>query len=295
MTLLKKAIKSLYAALPFKRPVFEVVKKIYKPTPRIYQHLHFNDSFRVRVTDKETFKIRHYGFEIENELFWAGIKDGWEKVSTALWIKLCRESEVIIDIGANTGVYSLIAKTVNPGAKVFAFEPVERVFEKLERNCRLNNYDIGCFKKAVSNYSGKAKIYDTAGEHIYSVTVNKNLNSSTTLVKEFEIDTITLKDFIEKQGLTKIDLIKIDVETHEPEVLEGMHEYLAKFNPVMLIEILNDEVAAKLNKLLAGLGYLYFNIDENNGVRQVKEVIKSDYYNFLFCKKETALKLGLNK
>jgi ribosomal protein L11 methylase PrmA len=99
-----------------------------------------------------------------------GIKDGWEKVSTGLWIKLCRESEVIIDIGANTGVYSLIAKTVNPGAKVFAFEPVERVFEKLQGNCRLNNYDIGCFKKAVSNYSGKAKIYDTAGEHIYSVT-----------------------------------------------------------------------------------------------------------------------------
>ena len=67
MTLLKKAIKSLYAALPFKRPVFEVVKKIYKPAPRIYQHLHFNDSFKVRVTDTETFKIWHYGFEIENE------------------------------------------------------------------------------------------------------------------------------------------------------------------------------------------------------------------------------------
>ena len=293
MTLLKKAIKSLYAALPFKRPVFEVVKKIYKPTPGIYQHLYFNDVFTVAVTDKETFKIRHYGFEIENELFWAGIKDGWEKVSTGLWIKLCRESEVIIDIGANTGVYSLIAKTVNPGAKVFAFEPVERVFEKLERNCRLNNYDIGCFKKAVSNYSGKATIYDTAGEHIYSVTVNKNLNSSTTLVKEFEIDTITLKDFIEKQGLTKIDLIKIDVETHEPEVLEGLHEYLAKFNPVMLIEILNDEVAAKLNKLLAGLGYLYFNIDEDRGVRQVSRLSRSDYSNFLLCNEEAAKKLGL--
>jgi hypothetical protein len=113
------------------------------------------------------------------------------------------------------------------------------------------------------------------------------------MVKEFEIDTITLKDFIEKQGMTKIDLMKIDVETHEPEVLEGMREYLGKFNPVMLIEILNEEVAAKLNKLLAGLDYLYFNIDENNGVRQVKEVTKSDYYNFLFCKKEAALKLGL--
>jgi FkbM family methyltransferase len=295
MTGFKKAIKSLYSVLPFKRPIYEALKKIYRPAPRIYQHLHFKDVFRVPVTDSEMFKILHYGFEIENELFWAGIKDGWEKVSTGLWIELCRESEVIIDIGANTGVYSLIAKTVNPTATVYAFEPVERVFEKLQRNCQLNNYEIVCFKKAVSNYNGKAKIYDTDGDHIYSVTVNKNLNSSATAVKEFEIETITLKDFIENQELTKIDLMKIDVETHEPEVLEGMHEYLAKFNPVMLIEILNEEVATKVNKLLAGLEYLYFNIDENNGIRQVKEVTKSDYYNFLFCKKETALKLGLNK
>jgi FkbM family methyltransferase len=293
MTVFKKAIKTLYSVLPFKRPIYEAVKKIYRPAPRIYQHLHFKDVFRVPVTDKETFKIRHYGFEIENELFWAGIKDGWEKVSTGLWIKLCRDSEVIVDIGANTGVYSLIAKTVNPTATVYAFEPVERVFEKLQGNCMLNDYDIVCFKKAVSNYNGKAKIYDTAGEHIYSVTVNKNLNSSSTVVKEFEIDTITLKDFIEAQGLTKIDLMKIDVETHEPEVLEGMHEYLAIFKPVMLIEILNEEVAEKVNKLLEGLNYLYFNIDENRGIRQTTSITRSDYYNYLICKKEVALKLGL--
>jgi FkbM family methyltransferase len=293
MTAFKKVIKKLYDAIPFKKRLYQAIKKFYKPAPAIYKHLHFKDDFKVSINNTETFKIRHYGFEIENDLFWAGIKDGWEKVSTDLWIKLCRHSKVILDIGANTGVYSLIAKTVNPSSNVYAFEPVERVFEKLRQNCLLNNFDIVCFKKAVSNFNGQAKIYDTNEEHIYSVTVNKNLNNSAIVVKECEIDAITLKEFIEAGELQRIDLMKIDVETHEAEVLEGMYEYLARFSPVMLIEILNEEVAEKVNKLLAGLSYLYFNINENKGVRQTTSIARSDYYNYLICKKEVALKLGL--
>jgi tRNA1(Val) A37 N6-methylase TrmN6 len=41
----------------------------------------------------------------------------------ALWIKLCRQSETILDVGANTGVYALVAGAVNKKAKIFAFEP----------------------------------------------------------------------------------------------------------------------------------------------------------------------------
>ena len=42
--------------------------------------------------------------------------------------------------------------------------------------------------------------------------------------------------------ITKIDLLKIDVETHEPEVLEGYTKYIHLHKPTMLIEILNDEL-----------------------------------------------------
>ena len=69
---------------------------------------------------------------------------------------------------------------------------------------------------------------------------------------------------------------------HEPEVIEGFEEYLKKFKPTLLIEILNDEVADKLKYLFRELDYLYFNIDERKGVKQVAEISKSDYYNFLF-------------
>ena len=61
----------------------------------------------------------------------------------------------------------------------------------------------------------------------------------------------------------------------------------------MLIEILSDEVGLKVKELIGGLGYLYFNIDENKGIRKVDTIAHSDYYNYLLCSKEIAQQLKL--
>jgi len=290
---MKKQLKWIYSQLPFKKELFKVVKKLWSPPPSIYRHLHFKDVFNAQVSPSENFKIRHYGFEVENEIFWKGLNGGWEKTSIDLWVKLSRQSSVVLDIGANTGVYSLIAKTVNPKAKVFAFEPVERVYNKLVDNCKLNEYDITCYMQAVSNYSGTAVIYDTCEEHIYSVTVNKNIHSTSTHVKQAEISVVSLKKFIEENTLHQIDLIKIDVETHEPEVLEGFSDYLAQFKPTILIEILSNEVGAKVDELLHGLDYLYFYIDDHKGLQQTSQITRRECYNYLICTEQVAQKLNL--
>ena len=112
-------------------------------------------------------------------------------------------------------------------------------------------------------------------------------------VKEVEIETVTLNNFVKENNILRVDLMKIDVETHELEVLEGFSDYLNKFRPTMLIEILNNEIGAKVEKLIEGMGYLYFNIDENKGVHQTEHIIKSDYYNYLLCDPKTAKELGL--
>ena len=290
---MKKIIRAIYQILPFKKEIFQLLKKVWSPSPRIYRHLHFKAVIKVQAEPGKWFRMRHYGFEIENEIFWKGLENGWEKVSIGLWKQLCKNATVILDIGANTGIYSLVAKTLNPAATVYAFEPVDRVYEKLTANCRLNNFEIGCLEMAASNFNGKAIIYDTDDAHALSVTVNKNLHESGRKVLEKEIRTITLKSFIEDKNISRIDLMKIDVETHEPEVLEGFGEYLARFKPAMLIEILNDEVGARVSGMITGLDYLYFNIDENKGIRQVQTIEHSDYYNYLLCNKATALQLKL--
>lgn len=283
----------LYNVIPFKREFYFVLKTVWKPKESIYRHLHFKGVFNVKINDSKKFKINHYGYQIENEIFWADLTNGWEKESIKLWISLCEGADVVFDIGANTGVYSLIAKTISPNSKVFAFEPVKRVYSKLQENISLNKFDITAVEKAVSDSDGLAVIYDTDSEHVYSVTVNKNLSSSETKVTETTIETTTLNSFICKNDIKKIDLIKIDVETHETEVLEGFSDYLSQFKPTLLIEILNDEIGNKVNQIVEGHGYLFFNINENGPIRQVNKITKSDYFNYLLCSREVAEKINL--
>lgn len=293
--LMKTILKRVYHSLPFKREIFTLLRSVGKPPQRIYQHLHFKGIIPVKIDQQHQFRINHYGYQVENEIFWAGLTNGWEKVSIRLWIELCRKSEVIFDVGANTGIYSLIAQCMNPQSKVYAFEPVKRVFSKLEENIKLNEYKVTTVRKALSNYDGEAVIYDLPSEHIYSVTVNKSLLGPNNPGIETKIQTVTLNTFIRENHIGKIDLMKIDVETHEPEVLDGFSDYLNKFRPVLLIEILSDEVGERVEKMVDGLEYLYFNIDENSGIRRVTKITKSDYYNYLLCSQEIAKALSLIK
>lgn len=282
---MKKFFKILFSLLPFKRQVFSLLKKIGLPE-NVFKHLYFKGVFNVSV-DGNNFKILHQGYQIENQLFWKGINDCWEKNSLKIWKDLSAKSNVIFDIGANTGVYSLIAKTVNKNASVYAFEPFPAICKTLTRNADLNQYDIHCNCTAVSNYKGEGLIYSGNPNFAYSVTVNKNLWADEKAIK-IPINTTTLKDYIEEQNIGRIDLMKIDVETHEPEVMEGFAGYFSKFKPIILIEILNEEVAKRLSVFFPKDCFEFYNIDEQKGIIRVSKLTKSELFNFLVVPNEKA-------
>jgi FkbM family methyltransferase len=292
---MKRLLKSVYQAIPFKKNFFLVVKRFIKLSPQAYQHLHFKGDFKVTIDSQHKFVMRHHGYLVENEIFWGGLYDNaWEASSLKYWTELCKDSSCIIDAGANTGIYSLIAKKINKEATVIAFEPLRGVSTMLQKNIELNDLDVLCVEKALSNTDGEAMIYDDLNsDHSYAATVNVNLRPDNSKVGGAKIKTIRLETFIQEQGIKKIDLMKIDVETHEPELLEGFGKYLKQFEPTMLIEILNDDIAIKVQEMIKTIPYLYYNINEAKGARKVGSLSKSDGYNFLICKKDTALKLGL--
>ncbi len=291
---LKTIAKRTYSLIPFKKTVFDCVKLIWTPPQKLYRHLHFTGRIQIQIDPSHKLQMIHYGFELENELYWGGIQK-WERVSLNLWVQLCRRAgnTAIFDIGANTGIYALIAKSINPGADVYAMEPVERVFDKLKANVSLNHFDITCLPVAASNYDGDAVIYDTNDPHTYSVTVNQNTMSGGGEAIETQITVQKLDSLIEEHKIDRISVMKIDVETHEAAVLEGFMQHLQQFRPAMLIEILNDDVGRNVEHIVSGLGYLYFNIDENNGIKQTQSITQSDYYNYLLCDRETAQYLKL--
>ena len=98
---------------------------------------------------------------------------------------------------------------------------------------------------------------------------------------------------MEKEKIKNIDLLKIDVETHEVEVIEGYIEHIKQQLPTMLIEIIRDKVAVGLENLLKDLDYHYFAINEKTGPVLVDSLLKREGYNFLICNNKTAKKLNL--
>lgn len=294
MPSVKSIAKGIYAALPFKQPLYKVLRWLGPPPERIYRHLHFKGTITVKVSPTEQFKLRHYGYMIENELFWSGL-NGWEKVSMELWTRLCRRSQVIMDIGANTGIYALVAQTANPAARVVAVEPVKRIHEKLEENVNLNGGHVIAVHAAASDHSGKAILYDLPDrEHVLSVSLEAHWNNESPELTPVEVPCTTVADLLHKYGAATVDLLKIDVETHEAAVLRGFLDVLRRDKPTLLIEILNDHVANEVSTLLDGLGYVYYNIDDVTWPPvKTDHLSKSRHFNFLVCQPEIAIAIGL--
>lgn len=284
---MKKTIRAIYSAIPFKKQIFTALR-LFHPSESVYRHLHFKGIIKIGV-DGHSFKMKHYGYQLENELFWKS--DGsWRSLSLTLWQRLSERSGVIMDIGSNTGVYSLLAGAVNRSASIYAFEPL--VYTLLENNVRLNDFNIQPFKLAISNGEGEATFFTDSTDFSYTASLNKDHQSYANRLS-IQVKTTTLDKFCEDNNLVP-DLVKIDVERHEPEVIEGFLRSIERSHPAMLIEVLDDHIGQRLRELLKDTGYRYYSIDDvNHSCKRMKELGKPEDFNVLACTPETALYLGL--
>lgn len=287
---------ALWRINPFKAATAKAMVTLKLPVRKLYKDLKFSGVINIKVGDG-SFRIFNTGkTTIENELFWYGLGATWEPHSVEAWTKLCRQANTIFDIGANTGVYSLIACTVNPQARVFTFEPGRVVFHTLEKNRELNAFkNIRLENKAISDKSGKAVFYDFKDPGSYSASLDPTFNNYTEQDKrnQYEVETLAFDDYMRANNIESCDLLKIDVELHEISVLTGMRQTLDKYRPTLLMEILSEEIAAKAEELLNGKGYLYFKLDGDGGPVQINSLLKNYSENFLICQAQVAGKLGL--
>lgn len=270
--------------LPFKKKMSKSLNRFPGLKEKLYKDLRHNGVMKVEF-ESTSFHIYNPGFTtIENEIFWNGL-NGWEKISIGIWKELSKKSAVILDIGANTGIYSLIASAVNPSAEVYSFEPVKRTASLLEHNLSLNpEFNICAIEKAVSNTNGIAEFYDVDAVSQYSASLNSKMLENIPNQISYSVETIRLDDLEQLKG-KKVDLIKLDVEMHEPEAIQGMINIINDHKPAILIEILTDEIGQNIETLIAGLDYEFFNIDEINEPEKVEHLQKSNHYNFLLiCK-----------
>jgi len=232
----------------------------------------------------------HHGGHIENETFWKGLFNTWESDTGWIWKQLCPISNIIFDVGANTGIYSLVAKSLNPTSKVYAFEPSINTFNSLVLNNSINKYDICCEQLAISNSNSKSIFYDVPNINQTSASLSskmlKDANYYTGEIFEYEVITKTLNSYIQSKKLQTVDLIKIDIEMHEPEAIEGLGKYLNEFKPVIIIEVLSEDVAENLNNQIGEDFNIFHLVGPSLAVQTNKFIKDSVHWNFLFFHKD---------
>lgn len=212
-----------------------------------------------------------------------------EETTTNLFKRIVRKGDVVIDLGANIGYFTLLAaRLVGQQGIVFAFEPEPKNYSYLIKNIELNNYkQATAFQKAVSDKNGKIKLficgYDS-GHHTINRPngIDAYREGRKGETKEIEIDAVSLNDFLgEKER--KIDVIKMDVEGAEMLALLGMDKILktnqnlkmfVEFFP-LLIEKMGNSPKEFIRKLLEDYKFsIYVIPDDYNALKG--ETIKID-------------------
>ena len=280
--LTKSVLRLAYQAVPFKRQMFERVRHRVQLPETLYRHLHFRGPFRVPIAESNGFWTHSDGAYVENGLFWAGLR-GWEATSLQTWASLCRgQSGLLLDIGANTGSYSLLAGSVAPAARIVAFEPVPYNLTLLRRNLALNDFPVEVEAAAVTARSGPVTLHDASpGALNYSASIEGQGEGAVT----YEVAGVSLDAWLESAGDQSIGAVKIDVEGHEAAVLAGFRNAMAKHSCPILIEVLDAVAAEACEAQLQGLGYARFNILEGKGLVPAERLRapQGQNWNWLLC------------
>lgn len=270
---MKSFFKTLYRAFFGYTFILLMVKRIFG-TPKFYRYLTVKGFFKRKVINNDVWFYSNHTAYIEKEVFWNGFFNEFEPFTLKLWLELVKNSEVIFDIGSNTGIFSLSAAAVNPICKIFAFEPINYNYEFLLKTSKKNRFtNIFIEPHAVSDSSGKTEIIVEKGVVNYMNSLSLDRLKDNT--ESIEIDTIRLDKFIKSNCISKVDLLKIDIEGHEINALEGMGSFIDDYKPKIIIEII-DELESR--KIIDFAKTHKYNIEKINELMEKVEPINTSSF-----------------
>jgi FkbM family methyltransferase len=188
--------------------------------------------------------------------------------------RILKPGGTFIDVGANMGLYTLFAaKRVAPHGAVVAIEPSSRDFSRLEAHLALNHLiNVHSLKIAISNCSKEADL----------LIAPENISGHNTL-GYFAYDSVTpqgkervrverLDDVVQRIGLQRIDVLKIDIEGAELHALHGAKKILKLFRPVILLEVFDRALkhqgcdSTQIWEFLAQEHYRLYRFDEKTAL-----------------------------
>jgi FkbM family methyltransferase len=163
-----------------------------------------------------------------------------------------KEGDVVLDIGASYGSYSLTACAM--GATVYSFEPEKTVFVDLIKNININEWQNKCIPFNIGLWSSPSNIdMKSYAPHWPAYTISDI----------FKMDTID--NIISSNNISKIDWIKMDIEGAEEHAIRGALNTIKKFHPKFIIEchiFLDPNILQNVQSLIASsYNYTFIELD----------------------------------
>jgi len=176
----------------------------------------------------------------------------WTETEINVLLSLVSPNDIVVDVGAYIGTHTIpFAKATLPKGGVYAIEPQRMAFAFLSTNIAINNLmNVISINKFASDTIKKIKTL------ILDQTVAQNFGSLRipNLKKGETIETIT----IDSLKLSRVRLIKIDVEGDEEKVLIGATATINKYQPILYIECTSPKNSKKIISRVFDLGYQAF-------------------------------------
>lgn len=135
---------------------------------------------------------------------------------------------IILDIGGHIGLFSItFSKKIGKEGKIYAFEPFRDSYNLFKKNLIINDFrGVKLYNNAISEKKGKMRLY----LHKYSAANSLNAESDNYVIIESE----TLINFVKREKIKRIELIKLDVEGAEYEIIKNSKEVLKNTDAIIL-------------------------------------------------------------
>jgi FkbM family methyltransferase len=288
MGAMKRALKKLRASQPFNVTVTSTARALCRalgvtPAP-VVRHLHRVGTVSCALPNGRVLKLWSRGDDwVSNQIYWKGLA-GYEPETVSTFLKLTSCAGVTFDVGAYVGFYTVLAAHANPSGRVYAFEPHPDAYPRLLRNVQLNRLsNVECLHTAVSDAEGTADLYCGPGGLPTSSSLSLDFMKPHGTVQCVRVKVVALDEFVRERGIARVDLLKIDTESTEPQILRGMQETLRRDRPSIICEVLQGRGAEdRLEDILGGLGYRYYLLTPTGPMQVPKVKGHVAWLNYLF-------------
>jgi FkbM family methyltransferase len=170
------------------------------------------------------------------------VEGSWEPYESQLIKRLLLPGMTVIDIGAHVGYHSLLAaQAVGTEGQVISFEPSPDNFALLTENIALNGFSelIHAENAALADHCGELELflssYNTGDHRVYpTLSDDDEIFNAGAQRQSVKVPALKLDDYLSQHDISRVDMIKMDVQGAEMGVLSGMKQTLLR-NPRLLL------------------------------------------------------------